>query len=255
MEAALKQRVPLLEWVIRRRMAGAASGAGTIGAMNRDAIITELMPLLLRLPDTVISNVAALVGVHEAALRQKLASQQRGAHRSAPSASDAAPAWKPTKEIVHLLWLMCHRRDQVADLLTQLHPSLLAQHPPEVALVLAQLHRNEPPAGIMEHIESPGLKRTLAAVLVREHLYPEEAARMGACQILLQLARPILQSTLQQVNLGWAEAARTGDMDQMQTLGEEKRQLLALQQQLQESTKAKDFARFAEGLASLPRPS
>ena len=244
---ALETREPLVEWVIQRKLSAAANASGTVGAMSRDAVVEELLPVLTRLPDTLISRVAARLNVHEATLRQRVA---RAATPSVP-AEQAPPAptgWQPDREAVHLLWLLVHRGDLVGDLVRAMDPSLLDRYPDELKQVFARLLAGEPEAGVLPDVSDPGIRRTLQAVVARQKLYEEEDAALGCCQILLSITGPGRENALRQANLAITSAFASGDESARRAAQQKKSALLAEKAALETAIASKDPARVVRML-------
>src|SRR5690606_29212306 len=113
LEHALEQREPLVEWLVRRKLT-AYSRTTAIGAdrdvMSQERVIDELAPLLARLPDTLVSRVAARLGVPEVSLHRRLAEASRADEPHSPELPPPEPqGWRPHRNMVHLLWLLVHR--------------------------------------------------------------------------------------------------------------------------------------------------
>lgn len=245
MAQAMEHREPLVEWVVQRKLSAAATAGGAIGAMSREAVVEELLPVLARLPDTAVSRLAGRLGVHEASLRRRLAAVQRA---PAQGAAEAEPApqptgWKPDREAVHLLWLLVHRRDQVSDLVRAMDPALLlARYPAELAEVVARLLAGEPEAGILPELADPGVRRTLQAVVAREKLYDEDEAALGCCQILLRITEVGRDQALRQANRALTQALAANDPAARRAAQDAKAALLASKTALETAIASRDPA-------------
>jgi len=191
MEAALEQNEPLVEWVLHRKL-----DQFGYDAMGKERALDELAGLLSKLPSMAISRAAAILAIPEAVVRERVrhhrgrpAEPPRFDERPGPAEQEPPtphPRWRPDVDIVHLLWLLVHRYDQIADLLSQAHPSLIAHHPPAQG-PLARLLQGEPVAAVIASTEHPKMKRTLSAVVAREHLYTSEEATVATCGVLARL--------------------------------------------------------------------
>lgn len=199
-KAALANKEPLVEWVLQRRLS--ASG----GIVGRGKVIDELMPILLLLPPESVSAVASRLG-HEKALLERIA-QARGDQKRlgpAPSIAPAPTSWRPHRDIVHVLWLLVHRYEQVADLLQRVNPCIFDAHGP-ARPAIARLMSGEPLASVMSDEEEENVQRTLVAVGSREALYTAEQAPLAICQILDGLTKPIYETALRRIT-GTIESA------------------------------------------------
>lgn len=234
--AALEQKEPLFEWVIRRKLD--AYGTST---MSRDRVLEEVLPMLLRLRDpTLTSQVARRIGLGEDVvlarlreLRRQTAVATADAQR-APDKPEPVPepkGWEPQRDMVHLLWLLVHRYGEVADLISRVSPSLFEGHEP-VRPALARLLTGEPVAAILPEVTDAGVKKTLLAVVARPKLYEPEESGKATLQLLATLARPIRAAKLAALaeEIRKAEAAGdvarlTGAMRQKKTLQDRERAL------------------------------
>jgi DNA primase len=192
-EAVLAQKEPLVEWVLQRRLT--ASG----GLVGRGKVVDELMPILLQLPPEAVSAVAARIG-HERALLERIARARMNQQSAQPPPQvDPAPArWRPHRDIVHVLWLLVHHYDQVADLLQRIDPAIFDGHAP-ARPAIARLMSGEPIASVVSDEEEDGVRRTLVAVVTRDTLYTAEQAPLAICQILNGLAKPIYDNVLRRL--------------------------------------------------------
>ncbi len=201
MEQALARKTPLLEWWVRRKREQMGEGAAT-----QAALVEEVLPLLRALPPAVISQMASLLRVGEGALLEQL--KRQPAPPVDHAASPQTAGWRPSREMVHVLWLVVHRRDEVADVITRADPGLL-DGPPELAGLVARLLSGEPVAAVLADARDPGLARTLSAVVAREDLYAADQAASGLCQILDALARPRREAMLAHLDQALREGGRS----------------------------------------------
>jgi len=216
METALTRRQPLLEWVIDRRLSRSGGGSAA-----RELLVEDLVGLLALTDGTeVISRVSARLKVHEVVLQERVARARRQAKVRPPQHRDPMqmapdpptydhvpidldeedpgaagfepppPTWAPTRDMVHLLWLLVHRYDQVSGLLKALGPVAWEDQGPAVPVFNALLE-GESAAALLPDIEDAGVRKTLAAVVARQTLYTERQAASGGAQVLFNVLGPL----------------------------------------------------------------
>ena len=205
-EEALSFKEPLVEWVLKRRLATAG------GVMGREQLIQELMPILVRLPPGAISAIAARLG-NERALLERIA-QARSSVQESPPDIEPEPVitWRPHRDITHILWLLVHRYDQVADLMQRVDPAIFNAHAPARPAV-ARLMSGEPVAAVIAEAGDVNVKRTLLAVVGRETLYTVDEAPLAICQILNRLSKPASDAALSRLTNLIEEALTKGKTD------------------------------------------
>jgi DNA primase len=223
MEAALQKKQPLVEWFIDRKLEKRGSSAA-----GWQQTLTELMPLLVHLPDGTLSRVAARLGQRDEVLREQVRKQKPVAGAPAPPAEPlpepgAPPAWKPSRDLVHLLWLAVHRYDQVADVLQRMDPSLVDA---PVREAIARLVTGEPVVAVIPELGDPEVRRTLQAVVARTELYEADHAAVGACEIIERLAAPRRDHRLHELTRSIEDALRDGDGAAHRAAAAERAQLI-----------------------------
>jgi len=232
LEAALAAKEPLFEWVVQRKLASYGASA-----MSRERVLAEVLPMLRQLADpTLVSRVARRLGLHEQVVLSKLRETPAPRNPSAPS-PPMSTGWKPHVDIVHVLWLLVHRRDEVADLLARANPDLFVAHV-IVRPTIARLLAGEPVAAVLEDVDEEALQRTLRAVVARENLYPQEAAARAVVDILVRLYRPLHDGALARLSDATRRAAATGDMGALRETTEMRKRLLALEKDLDRATRS-----------------
>lgn len=188
MRAALERPVPLLDWVVDRRMAAAG------GSSASESLIREIVPLLAMTEGTdLVTRAAARLRVHVPVLRARVEEARRQGPATAPRPTPtgappddenttAAARWRPSRDQVHVLWLMIHRLTEVADLATRLElpewPELDVARPVARALL-----DGEPVASILDRCEEPGLRHTLSVITARTTLYTPAQAERGLAHL------------------------------------------------------------------------
>ncbi|MBW1877107.1 MAG: DNA primase [Deltaproteobacteria bacterium] len=236
MERALANRAPLLEWLVQRRLETHGTHAG-----SQSQLIETLLPLLAGLSPVMVSGVAATLKVNEAALLQRLQHHvRRGPDGPPPPPRDG---WQPSREMVHLSWLLVHRYEDVAGLVARADPDLFDPHP-EVRGMLARLVAGEPAAAILPELQDDGIARTLSAVVAREKLYEPDEAVLATCHILHGLGRPRREATLAQLTRQAEEARRDGDLGRVRATLAQRAALVTLQGALQSALVHEHVAEF-----------
>lgn len=113
----------------------------------------------------------------------------------APMEAPPPEPWKPTRDLVHILWLLVHRRDEVLPLTQALGPTAWARQG-AVVPTLGELLEGTAAAALLPELEDPGVRRTLMAVVARETLYTSDQAARGMAQALHRLLLPQLEDHL-----------------------------------------------------------
>lgn len=228
MEAAIDQRESMLEWVVRRKI------AGRVDVMSRERVAEELLPMMTNAPDLLVSKVAARLNIREESFRRRLAqAAQRVTEKEKPIAPQPS-GWKPHRDVSHLLWLLVHRYDQTVDVLRRTDPHILDGHTPILPAV-ARLVSGEPVAGILPDMADDGVSRTIAAVVARDRLYTEKDAAIAMCDILARLGGPRRAARLRALTDDAGRAGREGDLSQLRAATAEKTALILLERQLEQS--------------------
>jgi DNA primase len=238
-ESALARKEPLLEWVVARRL----DALGT-GAMAREAVLAELAPWLARYDDSaLVSRISQRLGIHETVIRRKVATARP---RQEPSSADtaAAPAWRADRDTVHLLWLLVHRRAEVADLMQRVLPHLFRDGDP-TREAATRLLAGEPVAGLVGSEFDPEVARTLAAIVAREDLYDPDTAALAVCQIAARMASPARAAALARLTARGAEALKAGDSATFRALALTRERFASQQKRLDDALARGDY-----GLAS-----
>jgi len=238
MTRALDCKQPLVEWVVQKKIE--ALGGSIAG---RDTLIEELMPVLVRLPGDLLSRVAARTAIPEAVLIKRVGGAYRPSHPQPPPSAPSPSNWKPTRDVVHLLWLLVHRYDQIVDLMGDIHPSILQDHVP-IQAVIARLVTGEGIAAIIQDNEDPAISRTLAAVVAKAALYAPNEAATGLCQVLERLRRPVRQARLNQLQGLLDRSIRTKDYELQRLVLTERKELTSIKKQIERCLLRGDIQEF-----------
>lgn len=244
MESALTRVEPLLEWVVDRRLSRTGGGAAA-----REAQLDELTRLLAYTEGTdIVASVARRLRVHVDTLVSKVnqarQQRQRGAARrrdpmeivpempamdapppmepppdyadvddgDAPPPEPTFPPWKPSRDIVHLLWLLVHRPEQARPVAAEIGPGVWS-HETTIAPVLDALADGQEAAAILPSVDHPTVRRTLMAVVARTRLYTEAQAADGMAQALHRVLVPRLTQRLDSLEATSRAAIRARDWD------------------------------------------
>jgi DNA primase len=204
MEAALKSRVNLLYWVAQRKLARHGYTAEA-----RQRILDESAPLLAELTPIARAEFAGYTRINED-LVHKAAQRAPRAPNEAPKPLPDDDPWRPTKEIVHLVWLLVHRYDQTADLLSRADARVFDDHP-RVLPLIARLLEGEPAVRILDDLTDVVLRKLLTAAVAREALYPPDGAAQAALQQLARLWRPRHDALIAAANATAVQKIKSGD--------------------------------------------
>jgi DNA primase len=243
MEQALSRPVPLFEWVVGRKVdhpTFSVAGAGTL--------LDELIPLLKRLPPTVRGWTAQRLRIPEAALIERLNAAPQRAEEAPPPPPVAG--WRADRDVVHLLWLLVHRRNEVADLVQRVPDDVLAEHPPVVPVV-ARLLSGEDVAAILQEIPDVGVQRALGAIVARDALYDVGKGALGAVQVIERLSRKRRRDRIEALATDSQRALDAQDLPRYRLAAEERRRLKESEERLLAALRAEDVARAADELDSV----
>ena len=244
LERALSGREPLFEWVVGRKLASYGASA-----MSRERVLDEVLDLLRKLRDpTLASQVARRLGIQEATVLERLRERPEPTNPTT-KIEDESRGWRPHRDVVHLLWLLVHRYDQVADVVGRMNAEVLDQHP-QVRNVVARLVTGEPVAAI----DDPDAKvmQTLNAIVARDRLYTVEEATPAVVDILVRLARPRWAAALANVSNDVERLERLGDAEALRQHIRRKAELMAQQRQLEQAVAAGDVETTLSILAPKP---
>lgn len=236
LEAALAARQPMLRWFVHRKLGayGQATASGTeVGAVARERVLDDVLPMLVGVEDSaLVSDVARRLGIREEAFYGRLDEARRKG--AAPEAEPSQPprGWRPDRDIVHLLWLLVHRYDQVADLAARLDPRLLAAHEP-VRSAVARLISGEPVAAILPDADDPGVQRTLSAIVARGELYGTDEAARALCDVANRLDRPFRQAQRAELRSSLERALATGHTEEAQRTTRRRAELVVRERKLE----------------------
>jgi DNA primase len=242
MESALGQRQPLVEWVVQRKVEKAGSSAA-----GKEGLIEEMLPILSELSGDLISRVAARAGIPEPVLHKRLGQYQHQGPRMAESSPPppTTSQWRPSRDIVHILWLLVHRYDQVGDLMSCADPAWF-QGNEIIQQVLARLTTGEQVAGILQDATDPILRKTLSAIVAREHLYDPHESAAGICQIFERLRTPIRQARLAVLQGILEESIRLEDAEMQLNVLQERKKLLFYKKEIKTILLRGDVLRFRQ---------
>ncbi|MCA9489107.1 MAG: DNA primase, partial [Myxococcales bacterium] len=254
-ERVLQEREPLFEWVVQRKLD--AFGTSTMG---RERALEEVVPLLAKVRDgTVTSRVARRAGIPEEIVLDRIRQHLRQARNPdgpPPEAAPApgAPAWRPHVDATHLLWLLVHRYDEVADVLARVDPGLLDDHAP-IRPVVARLLSGEPVAAMLPDLGEPVLQRTVQAVVARTKLYEPEEAVHAVLELLARMARPRIGARLASAKGDYERTVGRGEMEAALTTLQRTKALQHLEKDLDRAVRSDDVETLLGLLAQLTDPA
>lgn len=189
LESALTHRESLFTWVTLRKLKQHGYSDG--GKMRT---LDEMLHLVGHLSPAQVSSFASLLRINESLLLERLKQHVQQQAQDPETEPYVQPSgWKPHRDVVHLLWLVVHRREQISDLIARLDPDVLAQHGP-VKAPIARLIAGETLPAVLEDVEDSGLLRTLRAVAARSKLYTPEEATAALMDVLARLAKPLFEA-------------------------------------------------------------
>jgi DNA primase len=245
-EQVMAAREPLFEWVVRRRV----EAVGT-GVMGRERALEDILPLLARLRDpSMTSRVSVRLGLPEEVVLERIRSW------TPPRESEPAPpppppsGFKASRDLVHLLWLVVHRYDRVADVLSRIDPRGVPMDP-VVVPTLARMLSGEPVASVLRDTSDPGLARTLQAVVARDTLYDEDSATAAVLQVVGRLVRPEWNAALGRTKDAYEQSVRGGDVATSLPLLRELKRLQDRDKAFDRALKANDVDRCVALLGPL----
>jgi DNA primase len=181
MKVALDAREPLLHWVARRRLKSFGYDAA-----GRTSTLQSIAEELVGLTGHEARDLAAILQMPEPEVLRLLRTPRVAAPPRAPTSPDD-DGWRPTADLTHLLWLVLHHYDSVADLLHRATPHLIDA---KVRPALARFLTGEPAVRVLDELPEGILRRTIAACVAREALYTVEQAPRALVDTLHRLARP-----------------------------------------------------------------
>lgn len=247
LSTALERRQSLVEWVITQKVMAYADKT-SLGAMSssqaRERILTELLPLLGKLPPGQIPRVAGLLRIPEGEILRAVGRRDELPHGPPPKRTEG---WKPNKDVVHILWLLVHRYDHIADLLQRVPAAVFADHPP-VHAAMARLLTGEHPANVLEDEPDEGVRRTLAAVVGRQDLYEPKVAARGLCDMVDNLARPRLMARKTWLQHRLSQVQQSGDFSELRVVLVENQALTTSLEELDRSRDAQAYGQFVDAL-------
>lgn len=191
MTRALTQMKPMLTWVTERKLESYGFGAAA-----RERARNELAELLHGLSPAQVSEVAPILRLDERELLiwAKAFKPPQPVAPAEPGAPEPPRMqWRPTRDLVHLLWLVIHRYDQIADLAVRIHETLLTDHEP-ILPTFARLVHGEPVAAVLDDCVDPDVRRALSQIVARTDLYTIDEATHAFAQVVARLARDRIES-------------------------------------------------------------
>lgn len=196
MERALTARRPLLDWVVERRIVAAGGRAAS------ESMVEEIVQLLALTEGVdIVGRAAARLKIHVPVLQARV-DEARRRHRSStgpetqPPPPDEAPPgpppWRPSRDQVHLLWLLVHHLGAVGPLARALDLSTWPELEQTQPLVEALLQETTV-ANLLDDLQDPFLQRMISQIAARQELYTASQAP----EALTHLTHRIIDSRLE----------------------------------------------------------
>lgn len=243
MAKALGQIKPMLTWVTERKLE-----AYGYGATARERARNELAELLHGLSPAQVAEVAPILRLDERELLvwSRAFRPPQPAPVAAPEPQAAPRAvWRPTRDLVHLLWLVIHRYAQIADLAVRIHESLLADHEP-ILPTFARLVHGEPVAAVLDDCVDPDVNRALSQIVARTELYTAEEATHAFAEVVARLARDRTEAELARVQAGAHTAMSDGRTAEARTAIHALQLLQVRKRALADAFNAQDWSRVVD---------
>ncbi|MCK6507379.1 DNA primase [Myxococcota bacterium] len=202
-EARLRQSEPLFD--IALRIWRGRHGSSPDGKRQ---VLAELAPVVRRVDPATRAALVERLG-RALDMRDDVVNEVIGLTRAAAAPAELAEpvAFRGSKELNHLLWLLIHHHARVAPLVAGVDPGLLTSRL-DVARVIARLLSGEGLPAVLDQVEDPDLARVLRACAVRhrqvrdgkaEELYTEDQAAQATQQMLARLQLRLLDDRIAQV--------------------------------------------------------
>ena len=154
----------------------------------KDRILQRLTGFLRDLPsegirETATLYVAGLLNLRADELRDRVFQRVE-----APPRVPKPLLWRPTRELVHLLWVLIHHPAEVAPVIGNVEPEWVTDRE-DVLRVMVQIGNGEPFTSVIADLEGrdPDLARTLRAIAAREGLVKDQDAVSVAHDVILRL--------------------------------------------------------------------
>ncbi len=206
MAAALDAKLGLLAWVAERKVR-----AHGYSAAGKERTRDELAELLGGISPPQASELSPILRIDERELMAWAKAWRPTTARKADAApEEASLGWKPTREAIHLLWLLVHRHEQVADLVRRTDPGVLDDHPP-LRTVVPRLVQGESVGSVLDDEHDLGVRRALTSVAARNDLYPPEESGLAMVDVLSRLARPQWEALSEASRSEAVRRAQAGD--------------------------------------------
>lgn len=257
MARALERTSPLLDWAVDRRVA--ASG----GRTPSEAQVSELVDLLALTEGLdIVARVAARLKMHVEVLRQRVDAARRSRSEAATvrasevPTDDApeAPAWRPTLDHTHTLWLLVHRMAEVGALATAVELDQWTELEPLTDLI-RRLLAGETAAQIAASLEGDPLQRLVMAVTARAELYTPRQAERGLQHIVDRFARARLDHRIAELGDQIRAAVAQHDWGAQQSASREQLALRKTRSDLETMFKQDEidgWAALARGIIRAP---
>lgn len=175
LEQALAASPSLLSAVARRKVR-----AYGFSAAGRERALDEMIDLLPALTDAEIEELSTTLGLSKQQIKQWIKWKKRQAGGTPPAAPGAAVAQAPERLVLSppnmsILWLVLHRRDEVADLLNVMEPTDIDER---ILPIVARLLSGEPALRLLDEALPDDVRDLLEHALAKRNwIAPSDAAQ------------------------------------------------------------------------------
>jgi DNA primase len=244
MAGALERTVPLLDWVVDRRVLAAGGRAPGEDALDEIAGLIAMTD-----GSDIVAQAAGRLKVHPAALgervqraRARRAADGTGRAQAPEPAEPAEPAWKPTRDQVHVLWLVVHRLTEVANLATRVRLPSWSELDPLGGErgIIGRLLAGEAVAALDAELTDEEQRRVLRAVVSRPTLYEPHQAERALQHIADRWLRERIQARIAELSHEMQRSVAQGDLDAQQIATRAQLALRRLRNNLEKGFKADD---------------
>jgi DNA primase len=228
LESALDRSEPLLDLVLRRAIAQYGSTPGA----RRDSL-ARVAPILRRMDGPSRRAAVSLVARRLHLLEHEV-DEAAGSGPSRNESVARPAAWRGSKHLNHILWLLIHFPETVIPVLVAptVDPTRLTRHPGALQTI-GRLVSGESLASVQADLEDPDLQRVLRVAAARSDLYTEEAAAGAARQILTRLEVDASRAQIAEIDRALSSCDPGRDWPEYARLLETKKEALAAKKLLE----------------------
>ncbi|MSP55761.1 MAG: DNA primase [Myxococcales bacterium] len=230
-EALFATRDDLVEMVVRRIV----EEEGRDGTA-KDRVVQRVIGFLRDLPnnairETAILYVAGLLSLRADDLRAQVFTQSDDLQNVPRTPSPER--WVPPKDLVHLLWGLIRRPEEVAPIIARADPDWVTDRT-DVLGAIVRIGNGVAFAEIVGDLDgtSPGLARTLRAIAAMDGILKEEDIVFVATDVILRMERAALEVKIRALNAAFEGCVKSGDKSSYRMLMIELSALKARRQEI-----------------------